>query len=190
MNGACWLMNRFGVGDDVCGDIVEQAAAGRSRFWLWRQAVGAIGTALLRDVTSTPLDVAGTLLIGLLLVSLATWGFRATGQPLENWMGEHLRVSLSTFLLFVGLTVALIHVPAWLAIGWLFARVHRTRIVLLLLIVVGAQSSPHYIRQTYGALTVPTFHHEGVLVSLLAIEMFSFTAGTLAGALCVRPGAA
>lgn len=81
------LLERFdadGAREALLGDLFEEIALGRSRFWVWQQILAWCGLAALRRVKryaeSTPLMVvapgllfAGALWIAPLAKVLATW---------------------------------------------------------------------------------------------------------------------
>jgi hypothetical protein len=52
---ALWLLERFdsyGTREALIGDLVEEIAQGRSRFWVWRQVLALCGLAAVGHVRS------------------------------------------------------------------------------------------------------------------------------------------
>ncbi len=60
-----WLLEHWGSayhGEALAGDLIEQYREGRSRAWLWRQAIAAILLARWRFVGALPWAAVGRLL--------------------------------------------------------------------------------------------------------------------------------
>ena len=94
---AVWLLarsNGFGSQDALVGDLLEEIARGRSRFWAWQQLIGLAGWALVAQARHhahvTPhlvaLALAGLLVGGMSIASLS-W-------VLETWLGFYLAAGL------------------------------------------------------------------------------------------------
>jgi hypothetical protein len=64
------LLTRLGVDEALIGDLLEAQSAGRSRVWLWRQVVGAIGSVLAHDALARPLRTVVFVVLALLLRDL------------------------------------------------------------------------------------------------------------------------
>jgi hypothetical protein len=188
---AIWLMNRFGIAESVIGDIVEQFPAGRSQLWFWRQTCGAIVLAILDDVAKSPFFVIRAVLSGLLLLAACQGFFRWTQPSLDMWISglilDQVSLSRPVLLLVVGFVNALVAVPAWLMVGWLVARSHRRRVVVLLVAVVWTIVAPHYVRQVWHSLVDPTFvRYRDVNLAIIAVSIGAFALSAVAGGLSVK----
>jgi len=54
---ALWLLERFdayGAREALIGDLVEEIAEGRSRFWVWQQVLALCGLAAVGHVRNYP----------------------------------------------------------------------------------------------------------------------------------------
>ncbi|HEV2700693.1 MAG TPA: hypothetical protein VGV09_03620 [Steroidobacteraceae bacterium] len=70
---ATWLLERLGDGirfDSLIGDLTEQFAAGRSRFWYWWQTTGVVAQELVRVVRAHALSFSAATLSGYALMHL------------------------------------------------------------------------------------------------------------------------
>ena len=66
------LVRRFTKPDEgVLGDLVEQFQSDQSRLWYWRQVIGVIAQALVRDVQDSWPFVVGVIVCGLFLTIFA-----------------------------------------------------------------------------------------------------------------------
>src|SRR5436190_926291 len=79
-----WLMERFGVGQDLVGDLIERFARGRSRIWFWRQALLAIAIGSVRDIAGHKLLFVRAVVIGLLAINALASGYFAILPLLIN----------------------------------------------------------------------------------------------------------
>ncbi len=94
---ALWVLARAeapGARAALIGDVLEEIAGGRSRWWIWRQAIGLCGFALVARVRGqarvTPQLV--TLVLGVLL--LGGISFAPPGRVIETWAGVYLFAGL------------------------------------------------------------------------------------------------
>jgi hypothetical protein len=88
----------FGLPEELIGDLLEEIASGRSRWWVCQQLIGLYGSALIirlrRHARLTPQAVA-LALSGLLLASVS---IAPVSRVLEAWLGlYYLAGMLSLF---------------------------------------------------------------------------------------------
>lgn len=90
---AVWLLARAEVSstrEALVGDVLEEIARGRSRWWLWQQVIGLYGCALVAHVRKhgrvTPPLVA--LAVGVVL--LGGVSIASLGSVLETWVGVYV----------------------------------------------------------------------------------------------------
>jgi hypothetical protein len=178
---ALWLMNRFGVDEALAGDLAKQA--GRSPLWLWQQVVGALAIAILKDFRAHWILALRAGLLGPLLCFLCPFlAFRI-------WTG-YVGARFASLASLVGVEHPNVHtvtaafnalaVPGWFCVGWLVARLHRTRTPAPVLAAVFATwllSLPDYSRQFSNALGDPRFRPyfvmEMVRMSLLSLSVLA-----------------
>jgi hypothetical protein len=68
---ATWLLHQFRPGDTaLAGDLLEEAARGRSGGWYWRQVLTAIVTGTIRDCRKYPLVTLRALATGWVVLLL------------------------------------------------------------------------------------------------------------------------
>jgi hypothetical protein len=84
---ALWLLERFdsgGAREALIGDLVEEIARGRSRFWVWQQVLAVYGLAAasqLRNYLQVPHLIACAL--GVFFAG-GVW-FAPPGKVFETW---------------------------------------------------------------------------------------------------------
>lgn len=120
---AIWLVERFvPMADAVVGDILEQFRRGRSAWWVWQQALGALAAAGWSDLRAHPIVVTRAVLVtsvafvvvlnasGRVFGSRAftTWelhGLNACWCAVATWAGarSHRRALAGTALVVFGL---------------------------------------------------------------------------------------
>ena len=87
-----------GTREALIGDLLEEIARGRSRWWLWQQLIGLYGLALAaharRHARLTPSVVA----LALCVVLLGGVSITSVGSVAEAWLGFYLVAG--TFSLF------------------------------------------------------------------------------------------
>jgi hypothetical protein len=186
MNGAIWLMERCGVADALIGDLVE-ASAHHRHHWFWRHAVAEAVAALARDIAAHPILALRAVLIGFLLWSL--------GRLPLDWLWSQLNVGFVLAMVHVGLrhqiaimsgiARTMLFMPAWVGLGWLLARLHRTRtpaMVLIFLAVTWFLTFPATWRLLLDAIDHARFRPY-FAVNLFGLIVFNLS--VIAGALRV-----
>ena len=90
---ALWLLARAncsGSREALVGDLLEEIARGRSRFWAWQQLIGLAGFALVararNDFRVTPYLIA--LVLGVVL--LGGMSIASLSRVLETWVGFYV----------------------------------------------------------------------------------------------------
>ena len=141
---ATWLLERFGVGQALTGDLVERYSLGRSRFWFWRQALLAIVIGSVKDIREHKLlairavCVAGvtSYLLGLVARLIIGFGWRP-------WY-----VFLIAGCVMNGV------------VGWVVGRLHRPHhgaTVLGLVVLALLLQGPEFVRVFSNAMQHPRF---------------------------------
>jgi hypothetical protein len=128
---ATWLLERFG-GESrmgpLIGDLAEEYAGGRSRFWYWQEAMGALGLDLIRALGTHALSFVGAILIGCITTSLWEFGVSRAFQPLYASLADlsrHPRTS-AALLCVAGLQLnGILDCVLTFGTVWLVTRVHR-----------------------------------------------------------------
>jgi hypothetical protein len=131
MNAMRW-MDRFGVDPAIAGDIAERSTD-RSRVWVLRQGLAAVGATAVRDLCLRPAQtIAGVLAgwavlvaVGFVLNALATQVAIGMLMPLKFWWWQHVPVSPEPVFMF-GAACA-----AGAASGWLTTRLSRPSAAVL-----------------------------------------------------------
>jgi hypothetical protein len=166
---AIWLLEKLGGGsrfEPLIGDLVEQFASGRSRFWLWRQATGALAHHILEVLRTHALSFISAVLAGCALNWL--WQFAC------SFAFQSVYVNLAavkqhpwTFGAFARLAGMQANMAAEYALcftsAWLVTRLHRAHqraVLLAFTTVIIAQSLPTITQPMDGA------PDSGLLVSL------------------------
>ena len=153
-----------------------------TRLWVWLQAVSAVVVALVGDVRSHPILAARGVVFGLLLrvAHMALWSqlWRYVNPVIGAAVrGAGLR-ACGGFIVTGADAVAAI--PGWIAIGWLIACFHRSRLVLLYVLTTWCLALPDDWRQISDAIDDARFRP--YLILHLA-GLVVFTLSVLAGAL-------
>lgn len=127
---ALWLLERFGVDQDLTGDLIERYARGRSRFWVYRQVLLAIVIGSVRDITRHRLLFARAVVVGVIACNVFAYASFAILQLLirANY------VLASRFPIFPVFITVKFQYPGELfvlgavifaATGWVVGRFHR-----------------------------------------------------------------
>ena len=119
----------------LIGDLTEQFADGRSRFWYWRQATGAVGVSLRRALFADAPSFIAAVLIGYAANSLWRLGDSLLLAPLYGTFDASPHpLALDTLARFSTLRASQFLLTALAFVsGWVVTRIHRThqRAVLL-----------------------------------------------------------
>jgi hypothetical protein len=131
-----WLLRN---NPDLLGDLLEERASGRSRAWLWRQVLIAVGRSIVDEARRHPVLTLRAAALALvvycvaLAIALFMFGF------LFGYLYRPVLESRWLFLVF-----SLEFVPALLA-GWVLARTHRACIepaIVIILVLYAALARP------------------------------------------------
>jgi hypothetical protein len=147
---ATWLLESLGSGvraEELIGDLTEQFADGRSRFWYWRQAIGAIAVRLRRAPFADAPSFVAAVLVGYAANSLWRLGNSLVLQPLYGTLDASPHpFALDTLARFSTLRVSQFLLTALAFVsGWLVTRIHRTHqraVVLAFAVAVIAPRLP------------------------------------------------
>ena len=186
-----WLITRFDVPDAIVGDILERASVGKSGWWIWRQAIGAIAARSLNEARQHPWIALRGVALGALLLRGVDTGMRFTGLSFDQWLGrilyDYLHVSRPMMLLLVFIGQSVVGAPCWFAIGWLVARWHPRFIALIPLAFHYTELLPVTVRQVLNDPMAPhSAVYRAVHISSMLIAITIFTAALLAGAFIRR----
>jgi hypothetical protein len=187
---ATWLLQTFATGpnnENLAGDIAERYAAGRSRFWYWRQVLAAIFVSLFREVRSNGLMAIRALVVG--------WGLFFLTFPPQKWI-MRLPWPAVRFLYVRGWIIPACIFIAYscifaCAMGWIIGRLNRpyqAQAVLLFTaswFVLLTMSYPVFLAKSlYGTARFPfwNFYFLGVGVAGNMLAMFcALVGGVLSG---------
>ena len=90
---ALWLLARTdcsGSREALVGDLLEEIARGRSRFWAWQQLVGLAGFALVAHAQSHMRVTPNLVALALGVVLLGGMSIASLSRVLEAWLGFYL----------------------------------------------------------------------------------------------------
>jgi hypothetical protein len=157
---ATWLLERLGNGsrfEPLIGDLVEQFASGRSRFWFWRQATGALAHHVLEVLRTHALSFTAAVLAGCALNWLWQFGCSFAFQSVyvnlaavkqHPWaFGAVAR--LAGMQANMAAEYALCFTSAWLVTR--LHRAHQRAVLLAFTAVIIAQSLPSIAQPMDGA---------------------------------------
>jgi hypothetical protein len=151
---AVTMLMRLGSGDEpLLGDLIEEYAAGRSRWWFWRQTIAAIVTGAIRGIRVQPLRTVGALTIGwaVLLLVFALFGDRAA-EGLANLVWEWNRQTTgygSGIWQPFQISAAFVSYAGFALSALVVARLHRGNPAMLLAFVASVEAG-----LAIGAVTV------------------------------------
>jgi hypothetical protein len=131
----------------LIGDLTEQFADGRSRFWYWRQATGAIAVNLRRALFTDAPSFIAAVLMGYAANSLWRLGNSLVFEPLYGALDASPHpLALDTLARFSTLRVSQFLLTALAFVsGWIVTRIHRTHqraVVLAFAVAVIAPRLP------------------------------------------------
>jgi len=98
---ALWVLARIsgsGSREALVGDLLEEIAGGRSRFWAWQQLIGLAAFALLAHAQSHARMTPRLVAVVLGVVLLGGMSVASLSEVLEAWLGIYL--SAGTIALF------------------------------------------------------------------------------------------
>jgi hypothetical protein len=145
---AAWLLERLGGIadlDSLIGDLAEQFAQGRSRFWYWWQALGVVGLELLRMLRRHGLSFAAAVLAGCALTRLWMLGSSYAFQPLYANLPQVSAHpwTAATLLRVAGMQLnAISNGVLTFATVWLVIRIHRAHQRAALMVFLLALMGP------------------------------------------------
>jgi hypothetical protein len=145
---ATWLLERFGSEsrmDPLIGDLAEQFAGGRSRFWYWQEATGALGIDFIRGLRTHALSYVAAILIGCIATSLWEFGVSRAFQPLYTSLADVSRHpgTSGALLCIAGLQLnGILDCLLTFATVWLVTRVHRAHQRAVLAAFVAVLTAP------------------------------------------------
>jgi hypothetical protein len=152
---ATWLLERLGShsrAEPLLGDLAEEFAGGRTRFWYWRQTLGALGLDLLRALRTHTLSFIAAVLTGCVLTSLWVRASAYAFQPIYRnlpyvgrhpWSGEALLRVAGMQLNGIS-SVALTFATVWLVIH--VHSAHRRAVLAVFVAVLTAPRLPAITR--------------------------------------------
>jgi hypothetical protein len=145
---ATWLLERLGGladYDPLIGDLAEQFAQGRSRFWYWWQTVGVIGLELVRVLRTHGLSFIAAVLAG----DILTQGWMlCSSYAFEPVYASLPQVSAHPWTVAALLRVAALQLNAisnsvlTFATVWMVIRLHRAHQRAVLIVFVLALMGP------------------------------------------------
>jgi hypothetical protein len=104
------LLRQSGVGEPLIGDVVEEHARDRSRRWLWKQALAAVGRTAVRDLRGHKLLALRAVATGTVTIVVASAvKFSVTLNSLASGLVIYWILTLLSFLFA----------------GWVVGRTHR-----------------------------------------------------------------
>lgn len=185
---ATWLLERFGSEarmGPLIGDLAEEFAGGRSRFWYWQEATGAVGIELIRMLRTHALSFVAAILIGCIATSIWESGVARAFQPLHASLADLSRQPRTAAALWrvAGLQLnALLESVLTFATVWMVTRVHRAhpRAVLAAFVVVLTAPSIPEIGRLMSDAVVHTRIPSGlvpILVPACLQAVFTLAAG-------------
>jgi hypothetical protein len=146
---ATWLLQRLGGGsrlEPLIGDLLEQFEEGRSRFWYWRQAAGALAIELAQTLRLHALSFIAAVAVGCASIWLWDVGFPHLARPLHDnlsavsrhpWTAQAvLRVAGMEMISFLADALLVVTV-------WAMTRIHRSHPRAVLLVFAAAVTAPY-----------------------------------------------
>jgi hypothetical protein len=145
---ATWLLVRLGGisnFDPLIGDLAEQFAQGRSRFWYWWQTGGVLGLELLRILRTHALSFAAAILAGIALTKgwrlCSSYAFQPFYAHLPHVTGHTWTVTALLWVAGMQLN-AISNAVLTFATVWMVLRVHRAHQRAVLMVLVLALTVP------------------------------------------------
>jgi hypothetical protein len=145
---ATWLLERLGGISDLdplIGDLAEQFAQGRSRFWYWWQTTGVLGLELLRMLRTHALSFVAAVLAGVALTQgwrlCSAYAFQPFYAHLPHLSGHAWTVTALLWVAGMQLN-AISNAVLTFATVWMVIRLHRAHQRAVLLVLVLALTVP------------------------------------------------
>jgi hypothetical protein len=146
---ATWLLVRLGGMSDfdpLVGDLAEQFAQGRSRFWYWWQTAGVVGLELQRILRTHALSFVAAVLAGDALTQgwrlCSSYAFQPLYTNLPHVSGHAWTVTALLWVAGMQLN-AISNAVLTFATVWMVIRVHRAHQRAVLMVLVLALTVPH-----------------------------------------------
>jgi hypothetical protein len=145
---ATWLLERFGSKsrlDPLIGDLAEEFASGRSRFWYWQEATGALGVELIRTLRTHALSFLAAIIIGCVLTSIWEFGVSRAFEPLYASLADVSRNprTWAALVCVAGLQLnGILDCVLTFGTVWLVTRIHRAHQRVVLAAFVAALAAP------------------------------------------------
>lgn len=190
---ATWLLTRLGPAgrnESLMGDLVEQFRKGRSASWYWRQAVGAMLVATVRDVRDHKLLAFRAVTVG--LASLWTFWVLASVPLRLVWVlsngglyvGGHWITVDYGWMRYRGYMALLLIVIGSAGSGWIVARLHRahqTAMVFAFLVVLVLAAAAQLVIQVrlVGWPIRPMIQSAPTIIVLFVVTPISALVGGL-----------
>jgi hypothetical protein len=185
---ATWLLERFGSEsrmDPLIGDLAEEYAGGRSRFWYWQEATGALGLDLIQTLRAHALSFIAAILTGCIVTSLWEFGISQAFHPLYESLAGGTRDpgTLAALSGVAGLQLnGVLDCVLTFGTVWLVTRVHRAHqraVLAAFVIVLTAPSVPQIARLMSDVVTQRRLPNElvPILVPACLQAVFTLAAG-------------
>jgi hypothetical protein len=145
---ATWLLERLGGivdFDPLIGDLAEQFAQGRSRYWYWRQTTAVLGLELVRILRTHALSFVAAVLAGDALTQAwmlcSSYAFQPLYARLPHVTGHPWTAAALLWVAGMQLN-AISNTVLTFATVWMVIRVHRAHQRAVLLVFVLALTVP------------------------------------------------
>jgi hypothetical protein len=79
-----------GTRDALIGDLLEEVAGGRSRWWLYHQLIGLFGVTLVAHVREHARPTPHVVALSLCVMLLGGISIASLSRVLETWLGFYL----------------------------------------------------------------------------------------------------
>lgn len=174
--------------DPIAGDIAEEAAAGRSAAWVWRQTGIAVASSALRGLREHHWIALRAVLVLYATLKAASWTTLPLRHFLNGWVTDRMLVILGShpFAMLWATDLHSLPVIALVALasGWSTALFHRgtPSVMLWAALIIGAHSSASAL----WAASIP-WRTDPPYVNLVSPTLF-VVARTVLPPLCILAG--
>jgi hypothetical protein len=186
---ATWLLERLGGVSDfdpLIGDLAEQFAQGRSRFWYWWQALGVLGLELVRMLRMHGLSFLAAVLAGCAVtrgwMACSAHAFAPLYATLPHVTGHPWTASALLWVAGMQLN-ALSNTVLTFATVWMVIRVHRAHQRAVLMVFVVALMAPRLPGLARPLIDATTHGHFTFALVPLIVPTGLQTAYTIAAGL-------